>query len=215
MTLETRLDNQLFTMHASGALFWNEKKILFISDVHLGKVVHFRKNGFPIPNNAAQENFDKLMQVVTFFNPKRIVFLGDLFHSTQNSEWNLFVDWCQSCPSEITLIAGNHDVIPDFNFHEIGIEVISSLKIDTFLFTHHPTTTNGFFNCSGHIHPGIILRGLGKNSLKLPCFFQQKSQLILPAFGTFTGLGIIKPKEGDQIFVLTQDEVIQVNSTFS
>lgn len=66
MTLETTINGQLFTMHFSGALFWNEKNTLLIADVHLGKVTHFRKNGFAIPNDALYKNFEKLIEVVDF-----------------------------------------------------------------------------------------------------------------------------------------------------
>lgn len=210
MTLETTINNQIFTMHCCGALFWNQKKTLLIADVHLGKVTHFRKNGFAIPNHAMHKNFENLIEVVDFFQPERILFLGDLFHSTKNSEWELFVKWSKICSSELILIAGNHDIIPNFNFEDIGIKVVDSVKIDDFILTHHPTEIEGFFNFSGHIHPGIVLKGMGRSQLKLPCFFQRKQQMILPAFGAFTGLGILQPQEGDVIYALTKDEVIKV-----
>lgn len=139
-------------------------------------------------------------------------FLGDLFHSTHNSEWDLFVNWCTNCTSEILLIAGNHDIIVSSHYEKLGITVVDLLKIDTFLLTHHPTEVEGLFNFSGHIHPGVILRGLGRNSLKLPCFFQRKYQIILPAFGSFTGLGILKPQEEDLIYAMTTDEIILIKN---
>mgnify|MGYP003604470391 FL=1 len=210
MTLENTINGQIFTMHSSGALFWNEKNTLLIADVHLGKVTHFRKNGFAIPNEALHKNFEKLIEVVDFFNPSTILFLGDLFHSTKNSEWDLFVNWAKECRCEIVLIAGNHDVIDAKNYESHGIKVLDCIRLDDFLLTHHPTEVEGMFNFSGHIHPGIVLRGLGRGHLKLPCFFQRKCQLILPAFGAFTGLGIMKPQEGDLIFAVTKEEIVQI-----
>jgi hypothetical protein len=35
-------------------------------------------------------------------------------------------------------------------------------------------------------------------------------QMILPAFGSFTGLARIKPKKGDRLFVVTHSEVIEI-----
>ena len=124
MTLETNINGQLFTMHSSGALFWNEKNMLLIADVHLGKVTHFRKNGFAIPNDALYKNFEKLVQVVDFFNPSTILFLGDLFHSLKNNEWDLFVKWSKECTCEIILIAGNHDIIDAKNYEKNGLAAI-------------------------------------------------------------------------------------------
>ena len=210
MTLETTINGQLFTMHFSGALFWNEKNTLLIADVHLGKVMHFRKNGFAIPNDALHKNFEKLIEVVDFFKASTILFLGDLFHSTKNSEWDLFVEWSKKCTCEIVLIAGNHDIMDVQNYENNEIEVVDYIRIDDFLLTHHPTEVEGMFNFSGHIHPGIVLRGLGRGHLKLPCFFQRNNQMILPAFGEFTGLGIIKPQEGDLIFAVTKQEIVLI-----
>ena len=79
------------------------------------------------------------------------------------------------------------------------------MNID-FLDARHP----GDYNFSGHIHPGIKLKGIGKQFLKLPAFFQKKNQLILPAFGEFTGNYIMNPEDDDVVFAVTPDEVILV-----
>lgn len=213
MTLETTINGQIFTMHSSGALFWNAKNTLLIADVHLGKVMHFRKNGFAIPNEAMHKNFEKLLEAVDYFKASTVLFLGDLFHSTKNSEWDLFMQWSKECSCELILIAGNHDIIDAHNYESIGIQVVDFLRLDDFLLTHHPSQVEGLFNFSGHIHPGIVLRGLGRGHLKLPCFFQSKDQLILPAFGAFTGLGMVKPQEGDLIYAVTTDEIILISSS--
>jgi metallophosphoesterase superfamily enzyme len=67
----------------------------------------------------------------------------------------------------------------------LGIKVVSSLKIDDFILTHHPTEIDEFFNFSGHIHPGIILRGLGRSRLKLSCFFSKKKSNDFTCFWSF------------------------------
>jgi DNA ligase-associated metallophosphoesterase len=210
MTVTIKIKSQTFVLHPSGAVFWEDKKALLISDVHLGKVSHFRKHGMAIPNSAVSKNFQRLTSVVTYFDPESVVFLGDLFHSSKNSEWNLFVEWADCCVAEIILIAGNHDVIAKENYDTIDVKIFQSLEIDDFLLTHHPTESGPLFNFSGHIHPGVELRGFGGQSLQLPCFFRRKSQLILPAFGEFTGKYIMVPKEDDLVYALTKEEVFLV-----
>jgi len=76
--------------------------------------------------------------------------------------------------------------------------------------THHPEEREDLFTICGHIHPGIRLKGPGKQTLKLPCFHKKTHQLILPAFGEFTGSHTISPDKEDEIFVITSDEVILV-----
>lgn len=210
MTHSITLHDQIFEMHFSGALFWEKHYILLISDVHLGKVSHFRKYGAAVPQQAVQQNFDALTAVVEHFKPKSILFLGDLFHSALNIEWSLFEQWVQTTSQEIILVSGNHDIISPLKYEALNIKVIPELTLDSFLLTHHPEERNGFFNFSGHIHPAIKLSGLGRQSVRLPCFYKTEHQMILPAFGEFTGTYTLEPCEGCEVYALLGDAVLPV-----
>ena len=204
------INNQNFILHPSGAIFWEEKRMLLISDVHLGKVAHFRKHGMAIPERAILENFTKLNLVVELFNVDTVVFLGDLFHSTINKEWIFFSEWVKIISQKVILIEGNHDIISKEKYSDLNIEVFSELKIDDFLLTHHPTERESFYNFCGHIHPGIKLKGVGRQFLNLPCFFRKPNQLIFPAFGNFTGKFTLVPTENDSVYAIAKDEVFEV-----
>ena len=210
MTHSITLHDQIFEMHFSGALFWEKHSILLISDVHLGKVSHFRKYGAAVPQQAVQQNFDALTAVVEHFKPKSILFLGDLFHSALNIEWSLFEQWVQTTSQEIILVSGNHDIISPLKYEALNIKVIPELTLDSFLLTHHPEERNGFFNFSGHIPPAIKLSGLGRQSVRLPCFYKTEHQMIVPAFGEFTGTYTLEPCEGCEVYALLGDAVLPV-----
>lgn len=203
--------SQHFTLHPSGAIYWENKKILLIADVHLGKVVHFRKHGSPVPASAAYKNLEKLTEVVNYFDPETVCFLGDLFHSKLNEEWQDFEKWVEYSKSSVVLISGNHDIIPQYMYEELGVAVFDELFLGEFYLTHHPTDIEGFFNFSGHIHPGIRMRGVGRQYVRLPCFYKTLNALILPAFGNFTGKHILTPSEKDEVFVIVEGEVICVS----
>jgi DNA ligase-associated metallophosphoesterase len=205
------IDNQNFILHQSGVAFWEEKKILLISDVHLGKVAHFRKHGIGIPEDAIFENFFRLNTVLELFNPDTIIFLGDLFHSKINKEWDLFVEWTKTLSQKIILIEGNHDIISKKYYEALNIEIYIELVIDNFLLTHHPTEKEGVINFCGHIHPGVKLKGLGRQFLSLRCFFRKPNQLIFPAFGEFTGNAYLIPTENDKVYAITKEEIIEVS----
>ena len=205
-----KINNQTFILHQFGTIFWEEKNILLISDVHLGKVAHFRKHGMAIPNDAIFENFIRLNVVVDFFKPEIVIFLGDLFHSKINKEWELFTNWTKKIHREIILVEGNHDIIAKHNYEDLNVKVFSELVIDDFLLTHHPTEKNGFFNFCGHIHPGIKLKGVGRQYLNLSCFFQKPNQMILPAFGEFTGNFYLVPTENDLVYGISKEGVFEV-----
>lgn len=210
MTLETTINNNTFVLHCSGAMYWVEKRMLLISDVHLGKISHFRKYGSALPGNAIFKNFIKLDNAVEYFNPESICFLGDLFHSTLNNEWDLFTDWVNRTQLPVILVAGNHDIISPIKYEELGVTVVSEWTISDFLLTHNPEEREDYYTISGHIHPAVVLAGAGRQFLKLPCFFRTPNQIILPAFGEFTGTYVMEPSEEDTVYVITKDIVVEV-----
>ena len=136
--------------------------------------------------------------------------MGDLFHSSLNMEWDLFADWVAKTNASIILVAGNHDIISELKYEALGIRIFSEIIQSKILLTHHPEERDGFYNICGHLHPGFKLRGVGRQMVKLRCFYQNKKQLIMPAFGEFTGNFWISPNEGDHVFALTKKEVILV-----
>ncbi|MBZ9627037.1 ligase-associated DNA damage response endonuclease PdeM [Psychroflexus sp. CAK1W] len=199
-----------FIMHPSGCLYWPSQNSVLIADVHFGKIDHFRKNGSALPAQVGLENFRKLNQILDEFEPDKLIFLGDLFHSTQNKDWERFTAWVKLQKVKMTLIIGNHDIIPQYCFEDLGIEVLPQLTYEALFLTHHPLEKEGFFNICGHLHPGYRLRGEGRQQLKLSCFYRKKQQLILPAFGTFTGHFLIEPEEDEDVFVLSEDLVLSI-----
>lgn len=208
MTL--KIVQQTFELLPQGAVYWQEQKALLLADVHLGKVSHFRKNGYAIPAQIQFSFYQKMEQLLTAHNVEKIFFLGDLFHSDRNAEWDRFVAWNQSLSQQTILVKGNHDILPTKVLEQSGLFVVTEWMEKNILLTHHPTDRSCSFNFSGHIHPGVRLQGAGRQRLKVPCFFHQPNQMILPAFGDFTGLHLLQPKAGDRVYALTGEAVVEI-----
>lgn len=207
---KTTIHNNTFILQPTGAMYWKEQELLLIADVHLGKVAHFRKHGSAVPQEAIAKNFEMLDKAISCCDPKEVCFLGDLFHSTLNIEWLHFENWVAVQKARLSLVVGNHDIIAPERFKNAGIAIYQERIIDTFLLTHHPEEREQLYNFCGHIHPGVRLQGMGRQVLKMPCFFKKNHQLILPAFGEFTGNYILQPEDEDEVFVVTPEEVILV-----
>ena len=62
-----------------------------IADLHFGKVNHFRKSGIAVPVQANMKNASLLIDAIDLLKPDRVIFLGDLFHSAYNQEWEVVV----------------------------------------------------------------------------------------------------------------------------
>ncbi|MEM8895076.1 MAG: hypothetical protein AAGC88_10895, partial [Bacteroidota bacterium] len=82
-----------FLLLPEKAMYWEQERSLIISDVHMGKAGHFRKAGIPVPGKIHIEELFILDALIANYNPRQIIFLGDLFHSHWNLEWPLFSDW--------------------------------------------------------------------------------------------------------------------------
>ena len=194
------------------AIYLPKQDILIVSDLHFGKIEHFRKNGIGLPAAAARKDIIKLEKLIDTVNAKNIVFLGDLFHSDYNEAWSSFKSMLSRYTDKIFhLVLGNHDILdPSMYF---GMELTYQMEINNLIFTHEPMdeVIEGKYNLCGHIHPGVKLRGKGKQSLRIPCFYFGAHTGILPSFGTFTGTHVIKPTAEDRVFVVMDLMVLEVN----
>ena len=207
-----------FWLSANRCLYWEEEQALILSDLHLGKTGHFRKAGIAIPQHLYKEDLQRLFHQIQFYQPQQLIIVGDLFHSYENKEMDLFMRWRNDIPgTAIHLIKGNHDILQANWYTQAGIQVSSeSLTVKGFCFLHdqndqqHTPAENTYY-FSGHIHPGVVISSKVKQSLRFPCFYFGKQHAILPAFGKFTGLAIIKPKPADTVYAIVNQSVIKLS----
>ncbi len=196
------------------AVFWGRERILFLADVHLGKVNHFRRSGIPVPPKANERNLELIIDLVNLTKPDRVICLGDLFHSHYNPEWEVFGELVKHFVKiSFELVLGNHDIMSEQQYIRKGIVVHNTLRIAPFIFTHHPLeeADTEFYNLSGHLHPGVNMRGKARQSVTLPCFYFGENRGLLPAFGTFTGMARIYPKKNDRVFVIVEEKIIEIH----
>lgn len=211
---EVTLMGEEMLLYPEKAIFWKEKKALICSDLHLGKVSHFRKEGIGVPSGAEKASLNKLTQLIHKSSPATVLFLGDLFHSHYNINWIKFIDFLDEHPEiEFILVLGNHDILDDDHYRMARMKVVKGpMEVGPFLFTHEPMEQiiEGKYNMCGHIHPAVRLRGKARQSVRLPCFYFGHHTGILPAFGAFTGTATIHPQKEEKVFVIAGRKVIAV-----
>ena len=210
-TAQVVLADQQMRLLAEKAIHLPDHDMLLIADLHFGKVEHFRKNGIGIPAGASDKDFRKLRNLVLKTNASKVVFLGDLFHSDFNSAWYGFQSLIRELDDySFHLVVGNHDIMEVDKYD--SLHVSHQMEVGNLILTHEPLDViiENKYNLCGHIHPGVRLRGRAKQNLRLPCFYFGKHTGILPAFGSFTGLHVLKPMEGDKVFVVNGDIVVEV-----
>ena len=165
----------------TGALHLPDHALLCVSDLHLGKSDRVaRRSGVMLPPYEVQETLEKLETDIGLVRPETVICLGDSFDD---------LDAAQSLTDDMTLwlsrlqagrkwvwIEGNHDPGPV----DLGGTHLGQVSIGTLTFRHIATGQNG--EVSGHYHPKHRLAGRSR-----PAFLLDRSRLILPAYGTYTG----------------------------
>jgi DNA ligase-associated metallophosphoesterase len=172
------------TLHLmpSGALYWPARRLLCVSDLHLGKSERLaRRGGALLPPYETQATLEKLDRDIEATFPEKVICLGDSFDdlaaaSGLEDSARLWIarlmagrDW--------TWITGNHDPGPV----EIGGTHRAELVLAPFTFRHIAEPKQKA-EISGHYHPKARLAGQSK-----PCFLADAARLILPAYGVYTG----------------------------
>lgn len=208
-----KLHQQKLWLTAQRCIFWEEQKALIVSDLHFGKTGHFRKSGIAVPQTVYKEDLQRLITILNYFKPEQLIVVGDFFHSHANTELDWFKKWRHDLSHlKITLVKGNHDILKENWYKETDIEVIEKeLLIPPFLFTHDKCVDRkDVYTFCGHIHPGIYLQGLGRQGIRLPCFYFAKNHCVLPAFSRFTGMALIDAKQNENVFAIVEDKLVQM-----
>ena len=207
------LQGQNLWLSAQRSLFWEEEKALIVSDLHFGKTGHFRKAGIAVPQHVYKEDLQRLVSLLHHFRPMQLIVVGDFFHSHANTELDLFRRWRDDFALlRFTLVRGIHDILKDSWYREVAIDVAEpTLAVAPFLFSHDRCeVSSGLYTFCGHIHPGEVIQGLGKQSLRFPCFYFAKDHCVLPAFSKFTGAVGMDQRAAEAIFAVVENELIKL-----
>src|SRR4051812_42124234 len=137
--LQVMIREEIFFLLHQRAVFRPLSSDLIISDVHLGKASHFRKKGIAIPAQSHLKDIDRLRYLFDKWKPKKVLFLGDLFHSDYNREWLWFKSLLLGCPDiKFRLVAGNHDILSEKDYTIPNLEKCDIIEEDKFIFSHAP-----------------------------------------------------------------------------
>ena len=169
----------------SGALYWEEERLLVVSDLHLEKGSSFATRGVLLPPWDTIATLGRLGAVIARHNPRTVIALGDSFHdrrahdrlSASNRDiiaaFQLRRDWIW--------ISGNHD--PALPSHLGGV-VAQEVAIGPIVFRHEPSGASG--EIAGHLHPKARVSTRGR-SMERRCFASDGERAVMPAFGAYTG----------------------------
>jgi len=175
-----------------GALWWPDREMLVVSDLHLEKGSSFAARGQLLPPYDTHATLAVVEQLIASLKPAITLSLGDSFHD-RGAEVRLGEEATErikalTASTDWVWVEGNHD--PDPPKH-LGGRAQKTLRESALVFRHEPTGERG--EVAGHLHPAAKVRGRGR-SVRRRCFVCDGERLIMPALGAFTGgLNICDP----------------------
>jgi len=215
-----KMDQHSFTPLAKRGLYWSEPKVLFVADLHLGKEATFCREGIAVPRGASERTLKVIAQMLQQTAASQLMILGDLFHAKSSlaaDMRDLFESFLLRMTGvHVTLVKGNHDRAVG----ELPTQWPMTIVESPYLFggielSHFPdqATPECELRIAGHVHPAVRLRGGGQAEGKLACFHYDAKHrcLTLPAVGEFTGTKQIRPVGQDRVWVVSEDEVIEID----
>jgi DNA ligase-associated metallophosphoesterase len=182
----------------SGALYWEEERLLVVSDLHLEKGSSFAVRGILLPPFDTAATLKKLAAVVAHFDPRTVIALGDSFHDRDAHE--RLNDGDRDAIAALQTgrdwiwLEGNHDPLPPSS---LDGSVATEIVIGPVTFRHQPTGAIG--EIAGHLHPKARVatrsRGIGRR-----CFAGDGARIVMPSFGAYTGGLSIRDRAFAKIF---------------
>ncbi|MEL7088579.1 MAG: ligase-associated DNA damage response endonuclease PdeM [Planctomycetota bacterium] len=213
------MGRQTWTLRPDRTMAWRRRRTLIVADPHFGKAEHFRGAGIPVPTGTTRHNLERLDVALNAEDADRLVVLGDFFHSRGGVTDGLIgqlEQWRQRWDGlEVINVRGNHDRQAGDPPDRLGVTCVAGPWRDpedrAVAFAHEPCVASNAVTLCGHLHPAVKLEGLGKSRLRAACFHFTNRTGVLPAFGAFTGMKVIRPRRGDRVFAVGPAEVVEVS----
>lgn len=180
------LKSAQLTALSAGLLWWADRKLLCVSDLHLGKSERMARRGRSLlPPYENKDTLTRLALAVNALDPVTVICLGDSFDDLQaldglNEDDHTTLAALMGGRHWIW-IEGNHDAGPV----NIGGSHLAEFETGPLMFRHIAKSgVKG--EISGHYHPKASVE-MKSGSITRPCFLLDENRVILPAFGAYTG----------------------------
>lgn len=216
-------------------LYWKEKKILIVGDLHLGYEDYLAESGWSFPKTQLQDTlsiFEKIFNETGKL--KEIVLLGDVKHyfaGVLNEEFSDFKKVIELfnknllSGGKIVIVKGNHDnilepIIQRWGYD--GIKVVPSYSVDDVLMFHGDKDfwekievydKKNKLLIVGHFHPAVSIRESAKKEV-YKCFlfgkFKDKKVIVVPSFFTLVEGTDVSVRKLDGWFDVSKYELFVV-----
>jgi DNA ligase-associated metallophosphoesterase len=179
------LAGERLMLDPEGALWWPERRLLAVADLHLEKGSSLAARGALLPPYDSRATLDRLLPLIRRYRPARIIALGDSFHDRHGAarlgaaEAERLRALAAAVP--IIWVLGNHDPAPPA---ALPGEAAAEWREGPIAFRHDGGGATP--EVCGHHHPKALVPTRGK-AVSRPCFVADARRVMLPAFGAYAG----------------------------
>lgn len=192
MHAEIAVNGAALAADPAGLLWWPDRAVAVVADLHLEKGSGFAARGRMVPPHDTAATLSRLEAAVARLAPRTVICLGDSFHDRGAGARVAPADAARIARlaggREWIWIVGNHDPEPPTDW---GGRVEREVRLGPLVFRHQAAggagaSGEGAGEVSGHYHPVAAVRTRGRR-LRCRCFVTDGSRLVLPAFGAYAG----------------------------
>ncbi len=184
--VELQVNGVRLLADAGGALWWPERRLLAVADLHLEKASALARRGHLLPPYDTRATLARLLRLVVHYQPETLLCLGDSFHDVEGPERLDATDRESlqqlAAMTQLLWVEGNHD--PGLLPEGLG-RLVEEIVLGPLLFRHEAVANFAGGEVSGHYHPKASVRAAVRVTGR--CFLTDGRRLILPAFGQLTG----------------------------
>lgn len=173
-------------LDARRAAFFQDERLLVVSDLHWGYATSHRARGNLLPDWGDEEIARHLTGLIRDYRPAEMLWLGDSLHTLQGrAHAEAFL---ASAEVPVTILPGNHDARWE---HARGAPAI----IRAGRLFHHGDAPPAalrrddpeIMEVIGHHHPAFEWWDGAGGRLKVPALVWSRERMILPAFSPWAG----------------------------
>jgi metallophosphoesterase superfamily enzyme len=168
------------------AVYWPSRATLLVADPHFGKAAAFRFADCscrPAPRRAVAA-----VETAGGNGRRADRVPGDFLHAAEGRSLQMFgavAAWRRSHAAiGMTLVRAITTGAPEIHQRNWGSRWGCAAVEGPLALAHHPVPVEGHYVLAGHIHPCAKVRGAGRQSERLACFWFGREAGVLPAFGS-------------------------------
>lgn len=174
-------------------LILDDGPTVVLGDLHLGYESALEEEGMYIPRMNTESIRDAINEILSEYEPKRVVLLGDIKHDFKRSkrearaEVTRIIELLREA-ADVIVIKGNHDNFLQNILSDMGLYAVDHIDLGGFRMEHGHVDSKVRPVIIGHEHPSVRIPGVMSGGMKIHCFVHQKEDgvIVLPPFSPFS-----------------------------